>query len=116
MAGDPEKRRAAKRRYYERNKLLYFERNRRKRDELRDILRRAKEKPCADCGGEFPYYVMDLDHRADDKKIEVAQIVALNWGKDRLLAEIEKCDVVCANCHRVRTHERGQYAGGRRAV
>jgi hypothetical protein len=47
---------------------------------------------------------MDLDHREGrDKRIEVAQIVALNWGKDRLLAEIEKCDVVCANCHRERT-------------
>ena len=107
MARDPEKQRAAKRRYYDRNKPLYFERNRRKRDELRDILRRAKGKPCADCGGEFPYYVMDLDHREGrDKKIEVAQIVALNRGKDKLLAEIEKCDAVCANCHRERTYGR----------
>jgi hypothetical protein len=72
MARDPEKQRAAKRRYYDRNKLLYFERNRRKRDELRDVVRRAKEKSCADCGREFPYYVMDLDHREGcDKKIEV---------------------------------------------
>ena len=114
MARDPEKQRAAKRRYYDRNRAVYFERNKRKRDTLRQIVREAKGKPCADCGGEFPYYVMDLDHRGDSGKvIEVAQIVALNWGRDRLSAEIEKCDVVCSNCHRVRTHERGQYNGGR---
>lgn len=115
MARDPEKQREAKRRYYDRNKVVYLEKNRRKRAGLRAILRKAKEKPCADCGGRFPYYVMDLDHREGyDKLIEVAQIIGLNWGKDRLLAEIEKCDVVCSNCHRVRTHERGQHMQGPR--
>jgi hypothetical protein len=115
MARGPEKQRAAKRRYHDRNRAAYFERNKRKRDELREIVREAKGKPCADCGGECPYYVMDLDHRGGDEAIEVAPIVALNWGKDKLIAEIEKCDVGCSNCPRVRTHERGQYNGGRQA-
>ncbi len=115
MARDPEKQREAKRRYYDRNKVVYLEKNRRKRAGLRAILRKAKERPCADCGGLFAYYVMDLDHREGcDKLVEVAQIKGLNWGKDRLLAEVEKCDVVCANCHRVRTHERGQHRRGTR--
>ena len=117
MARDAERQRAAKRRYYDRNKVVYLQRNRLKRDELREIIRAAKEVPCADCGGQYPYYVMDFDHRAEGEKvIEVAQIVALNWNKNRLLAEIEKCDIVCSNCHRIRTHERGQNKGRWRVV
>ncbi|HEV2859937.1 MAG TPA: hypothetical protein VGX48_02920 [Pyrinomonadaceae bacterium] len=117
MPRDPEKQREAKRRYYARNKVLYFERNKRKRDELRRIIREAKQEPCADCGGNFPYFVMDLDHREEcNKVIEVAQFVALNLSKEKLIEEIGKCDVVCANCHRVRTYERGQYSGRWRVV
>jgi hypothetical protein len=117
MPRDIEKVRAARRRYYDRNKELYFEKNKRRREELRQLSRIAKDKPCADCGQRFPPYVMDLDHRTDcDKVLEVAQMIALNWSKEKVLAEIEKCDVVCANCHRIRTFTRGQYKGRWRVV
>lgn len=81
-------------------------------DQRREILREAKSRPCADCGGVFPYYVMDLDHRPGvDKVLNVAKMAARYglYSLDDLRAEIAKCDVVCANCHRVRTHERDQY-------
>ena len=62
----------------------------------------AKAKPCMDCGQVFPAYVMDFDHR-DGKKSEISVLVnALSVR--RLVAEIAKCDVVCANCHRTRTY------------
>ncbi len=69
----------------------------------KDIVRRAKEVPCRDCGVSYPYYVMDLDHVRGDKLFPLSYRGA---GEQRLLAEIAKCDVVCANCHRARTYQR----------
>jgi hypothetical protein len=112
MARDIEKQRAAKRRYYERNRDLYRDRNRRKRARLRSIVWELKSHPCADCGQTFPFFVMDFDHReGEEKTAQVAMLVnAMNLR--RLLTEIEKCDLVCANCHRIRTYERGQRFSG----
>lgn len=70
-------------------------------------LRSLKEgKPCSDCGGLFPYQVMQWDHRPGFKKL--GEISVDFWGRtrDEVLAEIAKCDLVCANCHAVRTFAR----------
>lgn len=67
----------------------------------RKIILMAKDRPCMDCGGRFPSVAMDFDHVEGDK---IAHVGAMTTASvDRLLAEIEKCEVVCANCHRVRT-------------
>ena len=74
----------------------------------RDMIHEAKKNPCVDCGGKFPYYVMDLDHMPQHTK-------SFSLGKyiQHTLKEIEeeiaKCEAVCANCHRMRTHSRGYY-------
>ena len=105
---DIEKDRAAKRRWYENNREVYPEKNRRKKEYLREIMREHKSKPCADCGSEFPFYVMDFDHRDADEKCLSVSKMAQQMSVRRLFDEIAKCDVVCANCHRIRTYERGQ--------
>lgn len=70
---------------------------------LRNLIHQAKDKPCADCGQRFPYYVMDFDHRDPTaKEFTIARFV--NYSMVRVQKEIEKCDVVCSNCHRERTH------------
>jgi len=64
-----------------------------------------KDKPCLDCGKVYPSYVMDFDHvRGAAKKGDLSSLIS--WGRSiRFLAnEIAKCDLVCANCHRERTH------------
>lgn len=72
----------------------------------RDWVRQAKEKPCTDCGVEYPYYVMQFDHvNPADKSFAIGP-QATKESKKRLRAEIEKCDVVCANCHSIRTWKR----------
>ena len=63
-----------------------------------------KKKPCTDCGVQYDPWVMDFDHLRD-KKFDVST-AAQNLSKEVVLAEIEKCEVVCANCHRQRTHKR----------
>lgn len=62
------------------------------------------ETPCSDCGISYPPYVMDFDHIGDDKVMAVSKIV--QYSRERLIAEIAKCEVVCSNCHRIRTHLR----------
>lgn len=63
--------------------------------------------PCADCNGSFPFYVMDFDHREGEVKLFDVSNGALRFGRAKVLAEIAKCDVICANCHRIRTANRG---------
>ena len=55
---------------------------------------------------------MDFDHREGEvKTAHVSQMVKL-MSVPKLHEEIEKCDVVCANCHRIRTFKRGQRFAG----
>jgi hypothetical protein len=70
------------------------------------LLAELRTAPCLDCRRTFPYFVMQFDHRdPTDKKYVVSQMVG-RTGKATILAEVAKCDVVCANCHRERTYQR----------
>ena len=76
-----------------------------------EYLRDAKDAPCFDCGVRYPYYVMDFDHRPGEEKSKHLTKRRNMRGLTRvgipsLKAEILKCDLVCSNCHRERTHSR----------
>lgn len=78
---------------------------RRDRAAIRSTVNELKSNPCEDCGGTFDPICMDFDHRPGEKKI--GSVSSMLWaGLDRVLAEIAKCDLVCANCHRLRTLDR----------
>lgn len=65
----------------------------------------ARSVPCADCGQTFPLECMDLDHVRGTKLFTVG--TDYRWRPDsELVAEIAKCEAVCANCHRIRTRRR----------
>lgn len=66
---------------------------------------------CADCGYNAHAIALDFDHLGDDKDAGVSVLVHNRARWSRVAAEIAKCEVVCANCHRVRTATRGQHAG-----
>lgn len=63
-----------------------------------------KDGPCADCGGCFPPEAMDWDH-VRGEKVKGMGAMGAHVGP-MLLAELEKCELVCANCHRIRTRTR----------
>jgi hypothetical protein len=66
-----------------------------------------KSQPCADCGGRFPVCCMDFDHKAGEKKTyNVGTMFAHHYSIELIKAEVSKCDLVCANCHRIRTQKR----------
>lgn len=72
------------------------------------FLEEIKNKPCIDCGNIYPMWVMDFDHRERKKKIASVSKLAFRFivNLEKLKEEIEKCDLVCANCHRQRTYNR----------
>lgn len=70
------------------------------------LLDRLRDVPCMDCGGRFRACSMDFDHRdPGEKRYTVTRMIG-RAGTPRILAEVAKCDTVCANCHRLRTFER----------
>lgn len=102
---DKAKRIEYQRRYYQRHKNKYAKSKRKQRIKRADIAKEKKNVPCADCGIKYPSYVMDFDHVRGDKIHKVSHLV-LHGTRESVEEEIKKCEVVCANCHRVRTHER----------
>lgn len=76
------------------------------RDRYKMIAAEKSRKPCADCGGIFHPHSMDFDHRdPSTKSANVSSLLKLTKRED-LLKEMAKCDLVCSNCHRVRTARR----------
>lgn len=92
--------------HYLNNKDKYKETRIRLREKRRQIMRDAKSKPCKDCNIQYPYWIMQFDHLGD-KEFSIGTH-GYHYGVDRLLKEIEKCEVVCANCHAHRTWLRSQ--------
>lgn len=69
------------------------------------IINKLKDVPCKDCKKKFPFYVMDYDHVRGIKYKDISKMTERNSWK-KILDEIRKCELVCSNCHRVRTHKR----------
>ena len=63
-----------------------------------------KQDSCMDCGLKFQPVAMDFDHVRGTKVATVSQMNSFSWG--RVILELAKCDLVCANCHRIRTNSR----------
>jgi hypothetical protein len=94
--------------YYHSHKEAYRKKRRRYETKLRGLILEYKNRPCSDCGGVWPPLVMELDHL--DPTVKSFNLG--DWlgrrraGKERLLAELHKCEVVCPTCHRIRTLKR----------
>lgn len=62
---------------------------------------------CTDCGYREHAEALDFDHLPGEMKVAgIAQMLRGRRARDVVLAEVAKCEVVCANCHRVRTATR----------
>ena len=70
----------------------------------REWVQSLKTVPCSDCGNTYHPCAMDFDHVRGSKTGNVSHLASLK--KERVLIEIAKCDVVCSNCHRLRTYRR----------
>lgn len=92
--------------HYEANKAKYKAQTRvsneaKKKFHQDLIIEYLREHPCVDCGNS-DIEVLQFDHRDQDTKI--SEISRLRTGSTkRLLREMDKCDIRCANCHMKRT-------------
>lgn len=64
----------------------------------------AKNNPCTDCRNKYHPDAMEFDHVRGTKRFELSK--ANGYGAASVAAELAKCDLVCANCHRIRTASR----------
>lgn len=99
-------RREYDRAYYARNSEKYKE-YRRRNQPIYQAKRRAllmeylNSKACVDCGTTDPV-VLELDHVYGQKDFNIGdKVCAYAWK--RVLRELDKCEVRCANCHRRKT-------------
>jgi L-lysine 2,3-aminomutase len=108
---DPIKAKAYAKEHYKKNKPQYLSRAKKftknNRKAVRDwVWTYYTEHPCVDCGASDPL-VLQFDHLRD-KKFSIADGVNRSFSLEVLKAEVEKCEVRCANCHQRKTSlERG---------
>ena len=91
-------------RYYQRNREREIDRVMTRQRATLEFLRDLRRVPCMDCGGTFQPHQMDFDHREPaEKEFNLTSSRAMLVSRERLLLELAKCEIVCANCHAVRT-------------
>src|SRR5437870_2227031 len=95
--------RAALRRHYYANRKYYVEKAARRKKDIKELVILIKELlPCLDCSERYPYYVMDFDHVG--KKTDTINNLIERCSVVKLEEEIANCELVCSNCHRIRTY------------
>jgi hypothetical protein len=97
-------------RYYAENKKHHIsvikERNQRYKKEVDKWVRDLKSNTsCADCKKTYHWFQMDFDHVKGNKDRAVSTMIAQKVSLRRIQLEIEKCELVCANCYRLRTYK-----------
>lgn len=74
--------------------------------ELEAIQTFKEHMGCSDCMYDYPHYVLEFDHLPGFKKFGQVSHILKKYGPDKAWEEIAKCDVVCSNCHKIRTNTR----------
>ncbi len=95
------------RRHYQNNKQYYLDKAKRYNEAHRERIQRLfwaylDEHLCVDCGNTDPR-VLEFDHVRGEKAHNVSELKSLKFSWEAILKEIEKCDIRCANCHRIKT-------------
>jgi hypothetical protein len=89
---------------YFKKKKYYFDKAEKSKDHFkywgRDyIWKYLCSHPCLDCGEADPL-ILEFDHVRGEKDKAVMEMLARHVSKEKLIAEIEKCELRCCNCHR----------------
>lgn len=111
---DPKNKRDNHRRYM---KEVWYPKNKTKHIEYQTLIKRKivqyikeykKQSKCLDCGLSGSKYpeVMDFDHVRGKKGFELSSFHYHTNSMKAVEREIRKCEVVCSNCHRIRTVKR----------
>ena len=95
-------------RYYQENlekhrQVTAKRKNRLIKEVQKKLIEYLEKNPCVSCG-ENDILTLDFDH-IHNKEKEICYVVGSGWCWDRVEKEINKCQVLCANCHRKKTHK-----------
>ena len=102
-----EKEKACLRGWYKRNKVRHRVAVAARRQELKKWVRGLKlAQGCVECGYRHHHAALHFDHVRGSKIADVQDLVHRGYGKKVILREVAKCEIVCANCHAVRTYRR----------
>lgn len=98
--------------HYRNNKPIYNERTRvRKRQTMAENMVRTSSylatHPCVDCN-QADIRLLEFDHVNGQKSREIADLLSWGFNWSTIETEIAKCEVRCANCHRIKTIEQGR--------
>lgn len=94
--------------HYNVNKKKYMAKARAWSDkEAKEFFTWLAGESCVDCGIS-DIRVLEFDHVRGDKVANISAMLG-SASRERLLQEIAKCDIVCANCHRIRTAKQFNY-------
>jgi hypothetical protein len=90
------------RQYYQDNSMSMIENARKRQGQTRDFVEQLKVGlSCKRCGTN-DWRVLDFHHRDKlTKEFSIAKATRSGYSRERILQEIAKCDVLCANCHRI---------------
>ena len=99
--------------HYKENKARYVERakefNKRQAIENRQkVFDFKKSKKCQDCGND-DVRVLEFDHKEGLDKFDDVSNMIHRHGWKTILKEIGKCEIRCANCHRIKTMKQFDY-------
>ena len=105
---DKKQQKIKQRESYERNKAQIIQRQKERRQRIVEwIIGLKKDQPCTDCGQVYHFAAMHYDHLPGATKLGTIREMAYRYAdKQKILDEIAKCELVCSNCHAVRTYER----------
>lgn len=98
---DSAKQRESVRRHYRSHPDYYRNRNKRRLEELLRWYRELKQPlQCAVCGENHISYLEFHHNNPAQKEMTISKCVRNGWSKTRILQEMAKCTILCANCHR----------------
>ncbi len=107
---DIKKQKELQRKHYQNNKEKYADAQRKKRRENKKIVSDFKRGKSCVCGESHPC-CLDFHHRDSKLKERVISKAMWEWGAERLKNEIEKCELICSNCHRKHHYEEMKQRG-----
>ena len=95
-----QKQKEAQAKHYQENKDSYRKARRDTRQRRRDFVK-SQMRPCDDCGIYHPA-IMDWHHREPEHKVGAICTLIKNSNMETIIDELQKCDCLCSNCHRLR--------------
>lgn len=93
---------ACQRRHYARNREVISKKNSDRKKEIRKWWKDYKSTlSCIKCGENHPACISFHHRDQSEKEVNLSEAACnRGWGKERIMKEVEKCDILCSNCHR----------------